>query len=380
LNADDVKNNTEAENEILQRAGRVGAVTVATDMAGRGVDIRPDLYDDQRLAEAVAKATQPVAILAVDAHEAQRLAGGQFDKLPILTPGMAAPQGAVVLNEADFATGGLLVLGAERHDSRRIDNQLVGRSGRQGEPGTTQFAVSLDDQVIRDYAPKGLKGWLSHHGKGHEADGRGAHMVKKAQKKVEEVHASQRETTAKYEGPEAIQRQIIYDDRRSILDGHDLTPQILKWAGAAVDTLAEPYQGHGLFHRDGISRDDAMVLADSVHDMFGVTEGLSPEGGSLEHTVTALKDEVHHLYQRRETDAGGPEAMQDKARKVFIDALDKGWSEQIEDLGNLRDGIGYRGLAQVQPEDAYKIEARRLFDEMQVRVESETLENIFRPA
>ncbi|HEY4002778.1 MAG TPA: hypothetical protein VGO93_28140 [Candidatus Xenobia bacterium] len=412
LNAQDVRENTPEQNALIAQAGRSGAVTVATDMAGRGVDIRPDLVSYKAMAEKAAEVSRTgraVGIPVDDVDEASKvfrwLAGAkvpitvaeagqvkpeelqaghvtliypQASNFPSLPPGVpllpaVVPQPssepALMLAKNDFPSGGLLVLGAERHDARRIDNQLIGRSGRQGEPGTTQFAISLEDEIIANFADGKLGKWLAHQAT-ETADDTASKVVAHAQQRVQDQYYSGRLNDAKYESSFNIQRDVVYDDRREIVAGTDLKPRVVAWADDKIGAMAEPFKKHW----DG---DAAVSLSDTIHEAFGLPQGEDPDKADFKTTVARLQDEVHARYTAREKEVGGADAMKKATTNWFLDALDDEWHYHLDDMSALQEGIGFRSMAQIDPVVAFKTEAGRTFEDMKHNVEDRTLESVF---
>ena len=313
--------NHEREALIIARAGERGAVTVATNMAGRGVDI--------------------------------------------------------LLGEGVVELGGLRVIGTERHEARRIDNQLRGRSGRQGDPGSTRFFVSLEDDLMRIFASDFVKGVMGRLGFSDEAPIESrmvSRAIEQAQVKVEGFNFDTRKRTLEYDDVLNKQREVIYGERRKILERADMKETILGYLQDEIDDLLDARE----LDNDPESWDLAGILA-PVGAMLNVTL----EAGHWRGIATPqdLRDGLRNLvadtYEARERELG-VEVMRAVERWVFLRTVDTLWVDHLTAMEELREGIYLRGYAQRDPLIEYKNEARRMFDDLTARIETGVAQTILR--
>ena len=368
----------EKEAEIVAQAGKYGAVTIATNMAGRGTDIKlggnaeymakADLkkagYDDEQISEATGYAdTDDEEILAARALFAERMAYHE----------------QIVDEEAERvrAAGGLFILGTERHDARRIDNQLRGRSGRQGDPGESRFYIALTDDVMRLYGGDRIMGIMETLKM--EEDVPIEHKMltnalEQAQKTVESRHFQARKSTLEFDDVMNVQRNLIYGERRKVLDGEDVRGNIQGMIAELISAAA----GSGIIENEA---DLAERLKD-VEKLFVPAgsipyhEGMSAE--ELEETLTALADKA---YNEKEEALGlgadGKPLMRELERVILLRVVDEYWMDHIDAMADLRQGIGLRGYANVKPVDAYKQEGFEMFEQMTAGIRQEVVRRIF---
>lgn len=373
----------EKEAEIIAQAGRLGAVTIATNMAGRGTDIllggNPEFLAKERMKKAgfspelISRATEfpreddPQEVK--EAREAYRrfLAEAQKET-------EAERQKVVEL-------GGLHVIGTERHESRRIDNQLRGRSGRQGDPGSSRFYVSLEDDLMRLFGSENLQGILDRLGM--EEDTPIDHpwvskAIEQAQKKVEAHNFDIRKHVLEYDDVMNQQRKIIYSQRRKVLLGSDLRATIEEMIEAVVDRTVN------LFLRD--SRDpeewDLKGLAEYAEQLF--LPGLSPEalieeleGLDREGVKEHLLKKALEIYREKEKELG-PENMRAIERLTLLRVVDMKWMDHLDAMDQLRQGISLRAYGQQDPLIAYKLEAYQMFNDMIASIQEDVIRYLFR--
>ncbi len=320
----------EQEAQIIVEAGQRGAVTIATNMAGRGIDIK--------------------------------------------------------LGEGVRELGGLYVLGTERHESRRIDNQLRGRSGRQGDPGESRFYLSAQDDLVRIFAGDRMENILRRF-MGDNEDmpieaGILSRTIKGAQKRVEERNFVMRKNVLKYDDVLNTQRHVIYTERRSILEGADMRDQVLAWLRERIDVTVgvhapSPYPEDWEFDEMWVSLAALYPVTLSV-DSFraGRDEQSGEPVGNTELQRDELVDAIYAdavaHYDAREQRVGS-EVMRDVERIVFLQVLDRRWREHLDNMDYLRDGIGLRGLAQKDPLGEYRSEGYEMFLELQDAVTDEVI-------
>ncbi|HEX9743513.1 MAG TPA: preprotein translocase subunit SecA [Nitrospiraceae bacterium] len=357
----------EKEAEIIAQAGVKGAVTIATNMAGRGTDIvlggNPDflykrwLYqeDNEGLPE-----DQKKAVLDKITRECED------DRKEVV------------------AIGGLHILGTERHESRRIDNQLRGRSGRQGDPGSSRFYLSLEDDLMRIFASERVSQMMLKLGMEEGVPiehGMVTRAIANAQKKVEAHNFDIRKQLLEYDDVMNKQREVIYKHRRAILAGEDLSEQVTNMTTKVVDSLLAVHCPKEQYQEEW----DFPGLFESLHAQFGLTivhNGSGP--GTAEELKDlgpdALRQELHDTvqkaYQQKEADLG-PELMRQLEKMVMLQVIDYHWKDHLLSMDHLRDGIGLRGYGQKDPLIEYKREGYDMFAAMMSRIKGDVLDRLF---
>jgi preprotein translocase subunit SecA len=311
--------NHEREALIIENAGVPGAVTIATNMAGRGVDI---------------KLGQGVADL-----------------------------------------GGLYVLGTERHESRRIDNQLRGRSGRQGDPGESRFYLSAQDEVIRLFAGERIYKILDSRFGPPDGEPIEAKMltsrIEGAQKKVEEFHFVNRKNVVKYDDVLNEQREQVYATRREILEGEDLHEMVVGWFEDVVEAAVDAHTGGGGFAEDW-DWESMWVSLQSIYPIRISLETVNRENVTREELLDRIFDDAISSYEAREKE-WGEELTRNLERWVVLQVLDVRWREHLDNMDYMRQGIGLRGYAQKDPLVEYRAEGAVMFNEMDFLVKQETV-------
>jgi preprotein translocase subunit SecA len=342
-------------------------VTIATNMAGRGVDIK--LGGN---AEHLAQMEMARRGLAPDSPEYE----AQFKQaLEEIEPKVEA------LREQVLEAGGLFILGTERHESRRIDNQLRGRSGRQGDPGESRFFLSAQDDLVRLFAGERIYKILDRLGttddEGNEEPieaGMLSKQIEKAQKKVEEQHFLMRKHTLEYDDVLNQQREVIYKYRDEILEGRDMSEAASEEVGGMLERLVEEYTA-GDFVEDW----DVEGLLRRVQEILQPSEALDeldPHTADREELILALQEEAGVQYERREQELGD-ELMRALERYLLLQIIDQRWREHLYDMDYLREGIHLRGFAQIEPLVAYKNEAFELFRDLMNSIWSDFAQMIF---
>jgi preprotein translocase subunit SecA len=316
------------EAQIIKDAGAQGAVTIATNMAGRGVDIK--------------------------------LGDGVVDK------------------------GGLYVIGTERHESRRIDNQLRGRSGRQGDPGETRFFLSAEDQLVRLFAGDRIYTILDKLGPGEDQPIEHKMLTKRiegAQKRVEEMHFDMRKQVLKYDDVLNKQREVIYAERRGVLEGDDLSEEILEWIDEVVEDVVMAHTESNFpeeWDLDG--------LFTGLHQVFPVSfdqEGLGPLPElEREELIERCIADAHLAYERKEkelaeTEGLDPDIMRQLERFFLLQVIDAHWREHLDSMDYLREGIHLRSMAQKDPLVEYRVEGHAMFEDMMRGVREEVVSMLF---
>jgi preprotein translocase subunit SecA len=357
------------EAEIVTQAGRLAAVTVATNMAGRGVDIllggnpeglarQATLKEGHSPEVMVDHFTLPVPIeqMPVDFQEARAKAFERYDQLLVEFKQRCAEEGEQVRQ-----LGGLYVIGSERHESRRIDNQLRGRSGRQGDPGESRFFLSLDDELMRLFATGALQ-WAM--GRFDDDEAIEAKMVTKAieraQTTVETRNAEIRKNVLKYDEVMNEQRKVIYRRRDQILDGEDLKSAATEYLADAVDALIQTHCASAAddeWDLDGLAKELTLFWPTVV-----TLDALQQCGSTDEIYDLVMEDATAH-YERREAELGA-EVMRDVERRVMLRIIDQRWREHLEEMDYLQEGINLRAMGQKDPLTEWQREGFELFGGM----------------
>ncbi len=350
------------EAPIIAQAGRSGAVTIATNMAGRGVDIllggTPDGLAREKLRKQgidVTQATPEQWKAALDEAKAECAE----DRKKVL------------------AAGGLFVLGTERHEARRIDNQLRGRSGRQGDPGESRFMLSLEDELIRRFGGDRVKGLMSRLDLPEDEPIEHSMITKtiqQAQIRVEGFNFDIRKHILEYDDVVNKQREVIYRQRREILDATELKDRLLAMLDQQIETLCKQYLGAE--YRDEWQLED---LYRAALTLFPVPAHITPAGWD-ELDAEAIEAQLHEggreAYTVKEQELG--EHMLEAERAVLLDALDFFWRRHLTDLDVLREGIGLMAVAQRDPLVEYKRQAFGIWQEMQDQIQQRAVRTIFR--
>ncbi|WP_108664100.1 preprotein translocase subunit SecA [Euzebya rosea] len=371
------------EADIVAQAGRIGAVTVATNMAGRGVDIQLG-GNPEALATKVAKreaGAEPVTDLETGEVEPESVwrerYQAEYDKALAAFQVECAEEKKTVLE-----LGGLYVLGTERHDSRRIDNQLRGRSGRQGDPGESRFYLSLEDDLMRLFNASAVESIMNRLNMPEDLPIE-ANMVTKAvaraQAQVESRNYEIRKNVLKYDDVMNAQRKIIYRERDTVLHGEDSQVEEIaeQFVEDAVDNLAVQFAPQGVFPEEW----DVEQLEERVRKLFGVDEfaiDVSQFDGKEAHfdLRQSLEETAMERYEAREEEIGAA-GMRQVERRVILSVVDRVWREHLYEMDHLRDGIGLRAVGQRDPLVEYQREAYNAFADIQARIKEESVGYIF---
>ena len=350
----------EREAEIVAQAGRIGSVTVATNMAGRGTDIVLGGNADGLLKAEMAKRKWE------EESHADEIAARRAE----LEEQCLSERNEVLEN------GGLYVLGTERHEARRIDNQLRGRAGRQGDPGRTRFFLSLDDALMKRFYRDWVKNFLGRAGMGGGEPVESkmvSNAIRKAQKKVEAYHFEIRKNLLEYDEVMDKQRHLIYEHRQEALEAVDLRGKIHEMFAETISNTVNTYRGDG---RDVPTDWEAISLwAQRKWDSQLSAEALESVG--LDDIETKLNDEVAELYAGR-VEQFGDELMGELERFLMLNAIDTKWKEHLYTMDSLRAGISLRGYAQVDPKSEYKREGLERFQELLYTVADEVTGYVLR--
>jgi preprotein translocase subunit SecA len=344
----------EREGAIIAEAGAPGAVTIATNMAGRGVDIKLGGNPEHLAHRELAKLGLQPGAPDYEEHYAKVLP--EIERRVETT------------REEVLEAGGLFILGTERHESRRIDNQLRGRSGRQGDPGESRFFLSAQDDLVRLFAGERIYKILDRLGtvddEGNEEPieaGMLSKQIEKAQKKVEEQHFLMRKHTLEYDDVLNQQREVIYTYRDEVLEGRDMSDAAREEVVNLIERLVQEYAA-GDFVEDW----DVKGLLRRVEEIFTPTAAITdidPNRIDREDLTLRLQEEALAQYERREQELG-TELMRALERFLLLQIIDQRWREHLYDMDYLREGIHLRGFAQIEPLVAYKNEAFELFRDL----------------
>ena len=365
----------EKEAEIIAQAGVPGAVTIATNMAGRGTDImlggnaeylaksalRHDGLSEEIIAEAMGFGeTDDADIISARAKYKE-----YYDKYKA----EIAPDAQLVRE-----SGGLCIIGTERHDSRRIDNQLRGRAGRQGDPGTTKFYISLEDDLMRLYGGDRIAGLMSTMNIDENMpleSGMLSKTIEGAQKRKEGINFASRKNVLEYDDVMNKQRELIYEQRNRVLDGENLKDTVLKMIDDTVDVYTKIY----LADNDDGERDIKGLreyfggwIIDGEDTQF-TTEKLS--GLETDEVADKLKAVAREKYERREAEFGS-NVMREVERVVLLRSVDTNWMDHIDAMDQLRQGIGLRGYGQHNPVVEYRNESYDMFSAMNDAIREQT--------
>jgi len=352
------------EAAIIARAGVAGAVTVATNMAGRGTDImlggNPEFMADFEL--------QRRGISPVENAEAYEAAW----PLEIAKQKAAVAKG----HEDVVALGGLYVLGTERHESRRIDNQLRGRSGRQGDPGESRFYLSLEDELMRRFNSGMVERFLTAAGIPEDAPIESkmvSNAIRSAQTQVEAQNFEMRKNVLKYDDVMNRQRQVIYGERRMVLEGEDIKDQVAEFVSETLTAYVS------IATSAGYAEDwDLDTLWNALHSIYPISfsaEELIKEVGSrsaidVDYLTARIVEDCRHAYAQREEGLSS-EVMRELERKVLLSVLDRKWREHLYEMDYLQEGIGLRAMAQRDPLIEYQREGYDLFSAMMDAIKEE---------
>ena len=359
----------EKEGEIIAQAGRLHTITVATNMAGRGVDIiLGGNAEGLARSEMKRRGWDNDAYLLAEYSE-EEMANYEAEYEPLFEKFKTqcdAEKGEVI------AAGGLYVLGTERHESRRIDNQLRGRSGRQGDPGESRFYLSLEDDLMRLFASDRIAGIMERLKIPDDVPIE-AKMVSKAieraQTSVEQMNFEIRKNVLKYDEVMDKQRQIIYGERRKILEGQDIHDQAIDIASDTVENAVREYANPDI-HPEEWEWDDMFVRLREIFPTTLTKETFDPESVTVEEVIEAAVDDALEVYLKREQDLG-PENMRRIERLVLLSVIDNRWREHLYEMDYLEEGIGLRAVGQRDPLVEYQREGYDMFIKMQDSVKED---------
>ena len=381
----------EKEAEIVAQAGRKGAITIATNMAGRGTDIllggNPEFMAKQEcikkgLAQQLRAAAGEVNAKPDDPNISYFYYGGNEYQVPTAQwneINARYKQDTDAEHDEVTALGGLFILGTERHEARRIDNQLRGRAGRQGDPGASRFYLSLEDDLMRIFAKEWVSNLLQRLGmeEGVPIESRMiTRRIEAAQKAVEAQNFEARKHLLEYDDVMNKQRQAVYALRRQLLEGIDQKELILEdYVREILGGLLDKYCGKDVHAEDW----DIKSLKNQIFTRFGVdiaAEGVEAEKLNRQELGDAIFEKLKERYDAKEN-LIGPEAMRHHERIIMLSVIDQQWKDHLLSMDHLREGIGLRGYGQHDPLVEYKRESFDMFEAMMERFEEETVRYLY---
>jgi preprotein translocase subunit SecA len=380
----------EKEAEIVAQAGRLGMVTIATNMAGRGTDIllggnsefmaKQDLVK-RKAARAVSVAEGAISPVAPAGfvrflYQSQEFEVPQADWDAAIAAHSASTKAE---HDAVIEAGGLHILGTERHESRRVDNQLRGRAGRQGDPGSSRFFLSLEDDLMRIFAGERMKSLLLTLGmeEGVPIEGRMiSNRIEGAQKQVESQNFESRKHVLEYDDVMNKQREAVYGLRRQLMEGVDQKQLI---TDDYVSTILSNILDEHAPEKTHPEQYNYAQIFTQVFEVFGLQlEGTLDTSNISRHELgDAIFDQLQARYNVKEQIIGEPQ-MRYHERVVMLSVLDALWKQHLLDMDHLKEGIGLRGYAQQDPLVAYKKESFEMFEQMMMRFQEDTCRNLFR--
>jgi len=370
------------EAEIVAQAGRLGAITIATNMAGRGTDIllggNPEYLAKQEMRkigyseELIDASTAHNETSDPAIHEARQRFASLEAALKIQTSEEA---------QKVVEAGGLLIVGTERHESRRIDNQLRGRAGRQGDPGRTKFYLALDDELLRLFGGERANAVFSTFGVDENLEIQSKFLSRKiedAQKKIEGLNFSSRKHVLEYDDVMNVQRNLTYGQRRKVLDGDDIHDSYLKMVRSVAEKVVYSFSLD-----DNIMQNEKLALSLKIQDVFGslaVADYLRKhEDGNLDagEIIDQLVDQsLAHLAQKEENIT--KDVMREAERQILLFNVDQKWMDHIDAMDQLRYSIGMRSVGQKDPVVEYRIEGSEMFEEMNAAIQVDTVRLIMK--
>ena len=373
--------NHEREAEIVAQAGKLGAVTVATNMAGRGTDIMLGGNAEFMAKNDLRKAGLTDELIAEATGYAETDNQEILDARTLFAESLAKHK-AEIAGEADQvrAAGGLFIIGTERHDSRRIDNQLRGRAGRQGDPGETRFYLSLEDDLIRLFGGERITSIMDRLDLGEDVPLENKMLtraIENAQTSVESRNFQARKSTLEYDDVMNKQREIIYGQRKQVLDGMDIKDTIAGMISTMISSTVTSAFG-----------EQKRLDSDGCRAMMGALEGtffpkytfkLTPEqiqSTTAEAFIQMFTDKAMEVYAAKEKEVTPP-IMRELERVIMLRVVDEYWMDHIDAMQDLRQGIRLRAYAQTDPIIAYKQESLHMFEEMIDAIREETVRRLY---
>jgi len=353
--------NHEREAAIVAQAGRLGAVTVSTNMAGRGTDILLGGNPDTLVRERLKKQNKTPEMIPKEELERE---------LTDIKRQIEAERQEVA------KLGGLHILATERHESRRIDNQLRGRAGRQGDPGSSRFYLSLQDDLLRIFGGERMQGLMLRLGMEEDVPIESGLITKRiaaAQKAVEAQNFASRKHVLEYDDVMNKQRNAVYGMRRALLEGQNQKEKILEIVGGIVAQYVDEY----IPENSRNDQYDLLGLQNAVLNQFGVKLEISELSPLTRPEIEEhVKEVLSHRYDEKEN-LVSPENMREAERIIMLNVIDNQWKDHLLSMDHLKEGIGLRGYGQKDPLIEYKKESFKMFQDMMDRIEDETIRYLF---
>ena len=374
--------NHEREAEIVAQAGKKGAVTIATNMAGRGTDIKLGgnseflAIHEMRRQEYSEELIQEATGYAETDNEEILEARNKYQELIKKFDQQIKPEAEEVR-----AAGGLFIIGTERHESRRIDNQLRGRSGRQGDPGESRFYLSLQDDLMRLFSTDRVMSMMDSLGLDEDTpiDAKIlSNAVENAQKSVESRNFRARKNVLEYDNVMNTQREVIYAQRQKVLDGEDLRENMMQMLRSLVESdVSTALSGHG----GEVNEDGLKGLANAMEGIYFAKGTLASRREQLlamnaDQLTDTVFEIARHTYEAKEA-AYTPKIMRELERVVMLRVVDEYWMDNIDAMDDLKQGIGLRAYGQHDPVVAYKEEGYQMFEAMITAIKEETIRRMF---
>ena len=372
----------EQEAQIVAQAGKLGAVTIATNMAGRGTDIMLGGNADFLAKAELARMDFPEELLQ-EADSYAETSDPEILKVRHTYEELLKKHKTAIAQEAEQvrAAGGLFIIGTERHESRRIDNQLRGRSGRQGDPGESRFYLSLQDDLMRLFSTDRVMSMMDSLGLDEDTpiDAKIlSNAVENAQKSVESRNFRARKNVLEYDNVMNTQREVIYAQRQKVLDGEDLRENMMQMLRSLVESdVSTALSGHG-----GVVNEDGLKgLANAMEGIYFAKGTLASRREQLlamnaDQLTDTVFEIAKHTYEAKEA-AYTPKIMRELERVVMLRVVDEYWMDNIDAMDDLKQGIGLRAYGQHDPVVAYKEEGYQMFEAMITAIKEETIRRMF---
>ena len=361
----------EKEAEIIAQAGKYGAVTIATNMAGRGTDIMLGGNSEFLALQEMRKRKVPEELIE------QATTFNETDDPDILQARkdfkeLKAKYDETIKEEKEkvIEAGGLKIIGTERHESRRIDNQLRGRSGRQGDNGESRFYIGLDDDLMKIFGGDMITNVYETLGADENIPIQSkmiSNAVERAQKRVEGRNFSIRKNVLQYDDVMNVQREIIYKQRKEVLDGENLKNNITSMIKSVAEDVVAMYAGEEGGNKEG--------LIQEINNIFGIN--IADKANELhgQDLSDYINEKALEIYENKEKEVG-TEALRELERVVMLKVVDQKWMDHIDNMDELKDGIGLRAYGQSNPVDKYRIEGFDMFDEMVANIKVDVVKLI----
>lgn len=373
----------EKEAEIIAQAGRYKSVTIATNMAGRGTDILlggnlEHIVKSELSKAGFTKDTIEMAITPINYDIPEVIKAKETIKEIEAKYKPEIDEGKKKVIEA----GGLKIIGSERHESRRIDNQLRGRSGRQGDIGASKFYISFEDDLMKLFGSEKVNALANAMGLPEDMPiemGVLTSTIEKAQKRIEGINYSIRKNVLEYDDVMNKQREIIYGQRRDVLKSEDIKPMVISMMKSEVKNIVETY----FTHADNIDSIDFEAVNTILNNLFYIDNLLIKEEIEtfdeevIYNDLTKKIEEIYLLKHKKSNENGSEEMLQRLEKHLILTVVDEKWMDHIDNISGLKDGIGLRAYGQTNPVEAYKMESYTMFEEMALAIKEDSIKAVF---